>query len=168
LVQDVLGSSERRKQLMGLDMYLYRRSYVGANFEHNKVEGNIDIKKKGKQIPIDIKKVAYIYEEVAYWRKANQIHSFFVDNFANGQDNCQPIYVDTEGLQKLLTMVRKVIAVKDAEYSMEMLPTAEGFFFGSTNIDEYYYEQLEETEEILKHILDNHLPQHDYIYEASW
>ena len=61
---------------MGLDMYLYKKSYV-KNWQHMKPESlhKITIKKGGK-VRKDIKtdRITYIIEEVAYWRKANAIH----------------------------------------------------------------------------------------------
>lgn len=78
---------------MGLDMYLTKKIYIGGNYEWNKVEGIVDIKKDNKQIPIDLSKVTYIDEQVAYWRKANAIHKWFVDNVQEGNDNCQSYYV---------------------------------------------------------------------------
>ena len=33
---------------MGLDMYLHRKIYVGAEFEHNQVEGILDISRRGR------------------------------------------------------------------------------------------------------------------------
>ena len=69
---------------MGLDMYLSRKKYIGANWEHRGITGTIDIKQKDKSIPIDFNKVTYIEEEVGYWRKANQIHKWFVDNCQDG------------------------------------------------------------------------------------
>jgi hypothetical protein len=48
-----------------------------------------------------------------------------------------------------------------------MLPTASGFFFGSTEYDEYYFEELERTERELNELLRDKT--WDYLeYQASW
>ena len=57
---------------MGLDMYLTRRLYIGAVYEHNKVEGIISLTKGGKPLEIDLKAVEAIEERAGYWRKANR------------------------------------------------------------------------------------------------
>ena len=44
---------------MGLDMYLTKKIYVGANYEHNKVTGRITIKKDGEPVKVNLKKVTY-------------------------------------------------------------------------------------------------------------
>jgi hypothetical protein len=73
---------------MGLDMFLSRKKYVGAEYEHRKVTGNISIKIGDKELPIDFNKVSYIEESVAYWRKQNAIHKWFVDKVQSGNDDC--------------------------------------------------------------------------------
>jgi hypothetical protein len=47
---------------MGLDMYLSKKTYIGAQYEHNKVKGVIDISRKvyienegEKKVKINIK-----------------------------------------------------------------------------------------------------------------
>ena len=34
--------------------------------------------------------------ELAYWRKANWFHGWFVDELANGEDDCEPIHLKKE------------------------------------------------------------------------
>ena len=96
---------------MGLDMYLYRKTYV-KNWRHMQPEQlhHIEIK-RGEFIRQDIKpeRIAYIIEEVAYWRKANQIHKWFVDNVQDGVDECQESSVEREKLGELVALCKKVI-----------------------------------------------------------
>jgi hypothetical protein len=42
-----------------------------------------------------------IETEVAYWRKANAIHQWFVDNVQDGEDNCQESDIDIDTLKRL-------------------------------------------------------------------
>ena len=85
---------------MGLDMYLTRKKFIGANYEHRKVEGLISITSNGKEIPIDFNKVSYIEESAAYWRKANAIHNWFVKNVQNVNDDCDLYHVSKENIQE--------------------------------------------------------------------
>ena len=41
------------------------------------------------------------FEELIYWRKANQIHGWFVDTLMNGVDECQTVYISWGILQDL-------------------------------------------------------------------
>lgn len=108
------------------------------------------------------------------WRKANAIHEWFVIHTQNGQDECQPSFVDKEQFEELLTACQKVLSFKDNQVDLEIaaktyLPTATGFFFGSQNYDDYYIQYLEETADLIKNILkDNDFDTYYYIYHASW
>jgi len=149
---------------MGLDMYLNKRTYV-QYWEHNG-DDNYEVKvtKGGKPTKIDPKKVKYIIEEAGYWRKQNQIHRWFVENVQNGVDNCGEYYVDIDDLKTLLDLCEKVKA--DHSLAEELLPSASGFFFGGTDYDEWYYNGIDNTIEILKEALEDE--RGDYYYSSSW
>ncbi len=101
---------------------------------------------------------------MGYWRKSNMIHHWFVNNLADGVDECQPITVRREDLEQLKEVCINVIAVP--ELAEELLPTGSGFFFGSTDYDEYYFGDLNDTIGIITRCLDSKF---DYFeYQASW
>jgi hypothetical protein len=56
---------------MGLDMYLRKRIYIGANFEHNKIAGVIYLTQDGVPLKINQNRITYIIEECGYWSKWN-------------------------------------------------------------------------------------------------
>ena len=150
---------------MGLDMYLSKKTYV-KYWEHNG-DNNYDVKvtKAGNPTKIDPKKVSYIVEEVGYWRKANQIHQWFVDNVQGGVDDCRDAYVERDKLEELLNLC-KIVSI-DKDKAEQLLPTASGFFFGGTGYDEWYYEQINETIEILEEALSDEEADH-FEYHSSW
>jgi hypothetical protein len=188
--------------IMGLDMYLTKKTYVGAEYEHRKVTGKISIKQNGTPIPIQFNRVSYIHERVGYWRKANQIHNWFVTHVQEGIDNCAEYDVSKEQVLKLLDACKKVkeaTILKDGaitngyvyengvkmpivaegkemvnpELASILLPTASGFFFGSTDYDEYYMDDINNTIKIMEQILSESDPTKDYFsfdltYSASW
>lgn len=173
---------------MGLDMYLIRKKYIGAEYEHRKVKGTVYITIGDKQIPIDFNRIVYIDEKVGYWRKANAIHKWFVENVQDGVDNCGNYYVSTEQLKKLLDLckkVKKIAKVKDGENEEDriienkeevekLLPTTDGCFFGSTNYDEWYMQDIDYTIKMLGQILreEKGLNEQgfysDFEYSSSW
>jgi len=106
-------------------------------------------------------------EELIDWRKANHIHKWFVDNVQNGNDDCDNYPVSIEQLQKLLDVINEILGITikekilnslkdgfDKEKAEELLPTQSGFFFGSTDYDEYYLEDLKRTQKVLKTFLE--------------
>jgi hypothetical protein len=149
---------------MGLDMYLNKRTYV-QHWEHNGDDNyEVTVTKGGEPTKINPKKVKYIIEEAGYWRKQNQIHRWFVENVQEGIDNCGEYYVSKDDLQTLLDLCQKVKA--DHSLAESLLPSASGFFFGGTEYDEWYYNGIDNTIDILKEALEDE--RGEYLYSSSW
>lgn len=182
-------------------MYLYKKTYIwqlddlglSLNWAKTPEYGGDSLTK------IRPERIKYISEEVAYWRKANQIHKWFVDNAQAGNDNCEPHRVGRDQLQKLLDTVNKVLnsleltegeivngyrfkdgkqipilqegkIIKDPSIAQELLPSDSGFFFGSTEYDEFYCDDLKYTKEKLEEVLKE-VDEDDWAefeYQSSW
>ena len=154
---------------MGLDMYLSGKRYMSKYFD-----------------PADAERIAKVNEvfgiegeedgdfgaqevtfRVSYWRKANAIHKWFVDKCQDGVDECQETWVTREQLQELADTCRAVIA--DTSKAGELLPPSAGFFFGSTDVDEWYLQDLEFTAGRMDKILnDPSLKGMEFYYQSSW
>ena len=152
---------------MGLDMYLYKKNYIWSGEWVNPEAKQEVIVKTGGEVDKHIKpeRVKYVVEEVAYWRKANSIHKWFVDNCQDGVDDCRNAYVDREKLEELLELCKQVKA--DPDKAEELLPTQSGFFFGSTGYDEWYFEDINNTIEMLEGILSDETGD-EFEYHSSW
>lgn len=162
---------------MGLDMYLRKSWYIGAQFEWLQIAGEINITQEGKKIPINFEKISTIREEAAYWRKANQIHKWFVDNCQDGEDDCREAWVSHEQLQELLDICKTILNAPESQrdrLAKELLPTQSGFFFGGTEYDKWYYEDLEYTVKTLEPLLKELRQAEEQgftvtmYYESSW
>jgi len=157
---------------MGLDMYLTKKTYVKRWSHHSKEEQHTVVVKLGGKTRKGIKpkRISNIEEEVMYWRKANQIHKWFVDNVQDGVDDCGTYYVSKEQLEELVDKCKKVLA--DNSLADELLPSESGFFFGGTEYDEFYFKDLEETvkeiEDELKIKPTEGCYSGDYYYHSSW
>ena len=155
---------------MGLDMYLNKKTYV-QNWNHQSPEEKHKIViKLGGEIRKDIKpnRISEIVEQVGYWRKSNQIHHWFVENCQGGRDECQESYVSVDQLKELLDICEQVKTNPDR--AEELLPGSRGFFFGSTEIDEYYIQDIKDTIKILKQCIKESLEPKcgSFYYQASW
>lgn len=104
--------------------------------------------------------------EVGYWRKANQIHNWLVNNVQNGVDDCGEYEVSYEKLEELKNLCQKVLSNRSLAY--KLLPTAQGFFFGSAEYDEYYFEDVEKTIAICEHALLSYSDGDAVYYSSSW
>jgi hypothetical protein len=152
---------------MGLDMYLYRKTYI-CNSEWTKedIREAVTLTKGGKPHPtIKSERVKYVIEEMGYWRKANQIHGWFVQNVQDGQDDCSAYKVTREQLEQLRNDCKEVLEDKTKAY--KLLPPQNGFFFGSTDLDEWYFEQLNDTVNIIDQCLSDE-DVDEFEYRSSW
>lgn len=105
--------------------------------------------------------------ECGYWRKANAIHGWFVDNVQGGKDECQPSYVSREYLAKLRDLCAGLLERQDEAEALEKLPPKSGFFFGNTGVNEWYWHDLATTVAIIDKALK--LPEEvGFEYQASW
>lgn len=162
---------------MGLDMYLEARKevYVGTHIDDS--NGTIKL-----ELPEELKMFNDIWDktinvktdyQIGYWRKANHIHNWFVEHCGGGVDECQDMYVSKENLEELLKACEDVLAEHgDAE---NKLPTQDGFFFGGTDYDEWYFDETKRTKEICEkaiQFLEEREKAKDYLwsihYQASW
>lgn len=106
-------------------------------------------------------------ELVAYWRKANQIHGWFERNVADGYiENCEMYTVCLNDLNCLMSDCRLVMG--EHSKASEVLPCEEGFFFGSQAYDGYYFENLAETERMLKKVISEATDVDELFYHAWW
>lgn len=138
--------------------------------------------------------------ELAYWRKANAIHKWFIDKVQDGNDDCKRHReVTREDLEELADVCKQILEnvvlvsakvingyrltdiggsepimedgqkVLNPEICHELLPTKSGFFFGSTEYNHWYIEDVRYTYEIIKQILDSWDFKNGVIYyETSW
>lgn len=134
--------------------------------------------------------------EVGYWRKSNQIHNWFVKNVQNKKDDCGNYYVSRDDLKDLVKLCRKVKKssilidgkitngytykdgkeipiiedgklIEDSTIAKELLPVTQGCFFGSTQYNEWYIDDIKDTIKIINKALK--LPEKwNFEYTSSW
>lgn len=182
---------------MGLDQYLSKKLYV-KSWEHQPESERYSVIVKLGDKTVKTEDVTYITEEVGYWRKANQIHKWFVTNVQGDKDDCRDYPVSIDQLKELLATVTTVLdgsqlvkgkirdgytfdesgnkvynlkngqVVEDSTLAEELLPTTTGFFFGSEDYDQYYWKDLKDTKKMLEQIVKQHKIEYEYEYRSSW
>jgi hypothetical protein len=107
----------------------------------------------------------------AYWRKANAVHSWFVQNCQDGIDECQESPVSREDLQALREQCLAAVAAYDTgdkDVAEELMTPKAGFFFGSYDVDDWWRSDIQQTAEEIERVLRD-APQDVYFtYQASW
>jgi len=155
---------------MGLDQYLSASEYISRwdySPEYDRSENEL-FSQIVSQFGVEVDPSGFaglsIDFPMGYWRKSNQIHNWFVENLADGVDECQKIFVNRESLENLRDLCNQVLA--DNSLAKDLLPTGAGFFFGSLEYDEYYFSDLKQTVEIIDRCLASKFDYFDY--QASW
>lgn len=152
---------------MGLDMYLtaskWTHGYAHGTDEEKEAFSSI-INAVGAQDFYDKDSpTATVEFNIGYWRKVNAVHGWFVENVQAGEDNCRKYYVHKDQLKALQDLCLEALA----DRTKIILPPTEGFFFGGTELDEWYWEGLKDTVVIAGRAL--RLPDEWQIhYQSSW
>ena len=152
---------------MGLDMYLSAKRYLYRDADEPISDGINELLGIESDKSKRFHGASFVAKEISIeamgWRKANAIHGWFVENCQDGKDECQESYVPREKLQELVELCQEALDNPDAEV---LEPTA-GFFFGSYEKDEWYYQDLKNTIEGIERALE--LPDSfEFYYRASW
>jgi hypothetical protein len=149
---------------MGLDMFLTAKRYVWKHLdEEQSLQGELNKVMEEELCSTDMR-VSEVSVNAFYWRKANAIHKWFVDNCQGGEDNCREYWVDAKQLVRLKDICESVLNTKD----VGLLPSEGGFFFGSTDYDEWYFKDLQDTVDGLEKVLKLDTSKWDFYYRASW
>ena len=169
---------------MGLDMYLYAEKY-----ESKRRNGTLSYPKELEELLKKINKYHIVSKtttyKISYWRKFNALHYYIINHFANGRDECQKVYLLNSDLLEILEVLKKVeksfetakIKEEKDDYIIyenpiaeKLLPTQDGFFFGSLNYDSFYLNDVKMSIKIFEEVLKLLEETNDYCiyYQASW
>lgn len=158
---------------MGLDQYLKASKYLSGGWSHSNEAEKKQFRSvfRAAKIPTsalspDSGGVEVVWTAF-YWRKANAIHAWFVRECQKGVDECQQTHVSREKLAELLSLCVQVAA--NWELAATLLPPQSGFFFGSTDIDEWYKSDIQRTIKGLNKLLnDKTFKDCEFYYQSSW
>lgn len=175
---------------MGLDIFFsrfkrekyaeYKKKCKSANKDFKEYEETLT--KKYKNVPYDLwsdeDKAEYqkrydalpreenYGKEVGYFRKVNFLLPFF-----GYEENCEDKEVFLSEFKTLVERCEKVLEHKGEDehrYAKELLPTSAGFFFGSTEYGDYYYDDVKEVKEWASGIIADTNEEDDIIIMYCW
>lgn len=102
-------------------------------------------------------------------RKANQIQNYFESKFYENNSSesydCINTVLNDVDIDIILSKIEKIMSQKTPEakkkYAERILPTTVGFFYGDTDYDQYYFDNLTSFAEQLKYLtkVRNHIDQ---------
>lgn len=119
---------------------------------------------------------AGVHVQVAalYWRKANAIHGWFVENCQDGVDECEESDpIDYELLASLADTCKRAVEAYDAgrrDEAAKILTPRAGFFFGGTDLDEWWRDNAERTATELERVVTTAIGIGGvtFTYRSSW
>ena len=152
---------------MGLDMYVKGKRYLWS-FGDSDAQTIEDVTGLFPELVGASRKVNEITAEFMYWRKANAIHKWFVDNVQGGKDECEEHSISLEQLAVLQQACASVLA--DPDNAQSYLPTASGFFFGGTDVDEWYMQNVNDTKDWIDKLFEDKekFTKWELYYQSSW
>lgn len=103
--------------------------------------------------------------DLVYFRKVNFLVKFFGDRHPE-LANCCPIDVTKDDLLELKRRCEKVL--DNPNEANIILPTQEGFFFGSTEYGDSYFNDVQEVLDAVNSMLDLHLKNDESIEFTIW
>ena len=87
------------------------------------------------------KEIEGAYEEYdAYFRKVNFVFAYY-QNIGKMVDDCYA-FTDADDIDDLISRCERVL--KDHKQADYLLPTQSGFFFGSTDYDKWYFDDVKD------------------------
>ena len=150
---------------MGLDMYLYGSRFISSYDPLPEESVLVESVREGLDLPECENPLSTFETTIIQWRKANAIHKWFVDNCQDGKDDCQRVSVPLPQI-KLLQATLEQLLDHDPSKAALLLPPCAGFFFGNTDLDEWYWEEIDRTHAVLGQWIE--YIEKDREREGSW
>ncbi|HHU8001616.1 TPA: hypothetical protein ACUKX0_004817, partial [Escherichia coli] len=101
--------------------------------------------------------------QVGYFRKFNALVSW-VENNVGMVENCELVELNREHLLKL----KADLECLNEENCSEIMPTMEGFFFGSQKYDDFYWRDVDELRELTEELIENHDFDNNRLTFCAW
>ena len=101
------------------------------------------------------------WNKVAYFRKVNFLIPFF-----GYEENCSNIEIDKYQVEDLIEACKEVLANHDN--ASFLLPTQAGLFFGSTDYDDLYFDDVQNVKEKFEEVLADFNMDEDILIMHCW
>ena len=95
---------------MGLDIYLSKKTFIGAMFHASGVNGIISLTKRGKQIPIKLQRVAYVIEDIYHGNKTHWLHNWLNRELPIERLNAKECEISENEMDRLHRVCVEVLA----------------------------------------------------------
>lgn len=98
---------------MGLDIYLSKKTFIGAMFDSTRITGIICLYKHGKQIPIQFGRVSYVTEDIYHGHKLYWLLEWLNRELPELLLNGEEREIDNALMDRLHQACKEVLAHRD-------------------------------------------------------
>ena len=95
---------------MGLDIYLSKRTFIGAMYRSSGISGIISLIKRGKQIPIQLERVAYVTEDIYHGNRTHWLFNWLKHELPEALNNSEEREISGDVMDRLHQVCVDVLA----------------------------------------------------------
>ena len=107
-------------------------------------------------------------DEAIVMRKENWVHGWVDRRIEGGVENTTNHELTIDDLFDLFRDMNLVLQDYDPHLIAELLPPTSGFFFGSTEVGDWYFLQVRRRRDELEKLLESHEEGDEYVYWSWW
>lgn len=101
-----------------------------------------------------------------YFRKVNFLIPFVESKIGHELEDCKTVKLTKADLVELVERCEEVLA--DHDKAEKLLPTRDGFFFGGTEYDEWYFDDVKEVHDEVSDLLSTMTGRMKASFYAWW
>ena len=86
---------------MGLDIYFSKKTFIGAMFNSRGISGSISLFKRGKKIPLELRRVSYVIEDIYHGSKTHWLHHWLEIELPESLGNAEDQEISEDLMDRL-------------------------------------------------------------------
>ena len=95
---------------MGLDIYLSKKTFIGAKYKSQAITGSISLFKRGKKIPVSLQRLTYVIEDIFHGNKTHWLHHWLDIELPECLGNAEDQEISEDLLDRLHQACIEVLA----------------------------------------------------------
>ena len=95
---------------MGLDIYFSKKTFIGAMFRSSGISGIISLTKRGKQIPIQLERLAYVTEDIYHGNKTHWLFNWLKHELPEALNNSEEREISGDVMDRLHQVCVEILA----------------------------------------------------------
>jgi len=98
---------------MGLDIYLSKKTFIGAMYKSQAIAGSFSLFKRGKKIPVRLERLTYVIEDIFHGRKTHWLHHWLDIELPEILGNAEDQEISEDLMDRLHQACIEVLAHRD-------------------------------------------------------